>query len=47
MKLLLGEITTLNNWQIDNIALIDNYSYPQEEEEKQMSRKKRLIYSKD
>jgi hypothetical protein len=34
MKLLLGEITTLNNWQIDNIALIDNYSYPQEEEEK-------------
>ncbi len=34
MKLLIGEITTLNNWQIENIALIDDYSYPKELEEK-------------
>ena len=34
MKLLLGEITTLNNWQVENIALIDDYSYPKEIEEK-------------
>ena len=34
MKLLLGEITTLNNWHIENIALIDDYSYPKEVEEK-------------
>ena len=33
MKLLLGEITTLNNWQIENVALIDDYSYPKEVEE--------------
>lgn len=34
MKLLLGEITTLNNWQVENIALIDDYSYPKEMDEK-------------
>lgn len=34
MKLLLGEITTLNNWQVENIALIDDYSYPKEVDEK-------------
>lgn len=34
MKLLLGEIITLNNWQVENIALIDDYSYPKEVEEK-------------
>lgn len=34
MKLLLGEITTLNNWQIENVALIDDYSYPKEVEQK-------------
>ena len=33
MKLLLGEVTTLNNWQIENVALIDDYSYPKEVEE--------------
>ena len=34
MKLLLGEITTLNNWQIENISLIDDFRYPQELDEK-------------
>ncbi|MBF6598592.1 MAG: DUF4230 domain-containing protein [Fermentimonas sp.] len=34
MKLLIGEITTLNNWQIENIALIDDYSYPKDVVEK-------------
>lgn len=34
MKLLLGEITTLNNWQVENIALIDDYSYPKGVDEK-------------
>lgn len=34
MKFLLGETTGLNNWRIENIALIDDFSYPQEEEEK-------------
>ena len=33
MKLLLGEVSTLNNWTIDNMALIDDFKYPLEEEE--------------
>src|SRR5690554_5599494 len=32
MKLLLGEVITVNNWEIENIALIDDYSYPKIEE---------------
>lgn len=32
MKLLLGEVITVNNWDIENIALIDDYSYPKIEE---------------
>jgi nitrogen fixation protein len=40
MKLLLGEITTLNSWQIENIALIDDFSYPKDVEEKKDEPKK-------
>ncbi len=28
MKFLLGEVVSVNNWQIENINLIDDYSYP-------------------
>lgn len=34
MKLLVGEVVSLNNWSIENSHLIEDYSYPPEEEEK-------------
>lgn len=40
MKLLLGEITTLNNWQIENMVLIDDFKYPKEEEEEKVDEQK-------
>lgn len=32
MKLLLSEVVSVNNWSIENIKLIDDYSYPVEPE---------------
>jgi len=33
MKLLIGEVIAVNNWEIENIALIDDYSYSMIEED--------------
>ncbi len=33
MKLLLSEIATANNWNVENIELVDDYSYPKEIED--------------
>lgn len=35
MKLLLGEVVAANQWQIENLSLIDEYTYPELEEESQ------------
>lgn len=32
MKLLLGEVVSANNWQLENMSLIDDYTYPESEE---------------
>ena len=29
MKLLLGEVVTANHWQLENMSLIDDYTYPE------------------
>lgn len=34
MKLLIGEVVSVNNWSIENSQLIDDYAYPPEVEEK-------------
>lgn len=34
MKLLIGEVVSVNNWNVENTELIDDYAYPPEVEEK-------------
>lgn len=39
MKLLIGEVISVNEWKIENIELIDNYSYPPEKENEKIEQK--------
>lgn len=34
MKLLLGEVVSANHWQLENLSLIDDYTYPEPEKPK-------------
>ncbi len=46
MKLLLGEVVSLNNWSIENVNLIDDYAYPIESEQEIEQSKEPSILSK-